>query len=362
MRTEGMAMGASVACPACSAALTVPNGDFAPGTRIAGFEIVRPLGKGGMGEVYLARQMSMGREIALKILSAEFAAQPGAVERFLKEVQVAARLEHPHIVTAYDAGEDDGLYYMAMHYIPGQSLAAILGPGVVLAERDALSMTRKLAHALDHAWTRFHIIHRDINPGNILFDADGEPKLAERMASAARRYRNAGREAMEMTARAESEGKQKETETLAAVADAASEGDFAKARQVCGVFLDDASVTIDKDRIRRIAAWMEQADSADRMLLSTFEAQKGTSVQLMLDGAKTEVRIAGVQGDRIRIDRRKGMGWVSAELTPAQIPFEEQCARLKDKIDPAALGIRAGAAMMRARRPDLAAPYFQGAG
>lgn len=172
-------MGTKIGCPGCSTPLAVPRSGFSPGTLIAGFEIVRPLGKGGMGEVYLARQLSMGREIALKVLSAEFAAIPGAVERFVKEVHVAAKLEHAHIVAAYDAGQDDGLHYMAMSFIPGQSLNAMLKPGVVLAERDALTMTRQLAQALDYAWCAFRIIHRDIKPANILFDAKGEPKLAD---------------------------------------------------------------------------------------------------------------------------------------------------------------------------------------
>lgn len=175
----GKSAGEPVACPRCGADVRVPRGSFDPGTRIGGFEIVRLLGRGGMGEVYLARQLAMDREVALKILSAEFSAHPGARDRFLKEVHVSARLEHPHIVTAHDAGEDEGICFMAMSYVPGKTLAALLQPGVVMTEREALSMTRKLATALDHAWACFQIIHRDIKPANILFDAQGEPKLAD---------------------------------------------------------------------------------------------------------------------------------------------------------------------------------------
>ena len=168
-----------VTCASCGADFEVSRSGLLQGTQIAGFEIIRLLGRGGMGEVYLARQLSMDRDVALKVLPAGFASNPGDVEHFLREVRLAAKLDHPNIVTAFDAGEDGGLYYMAMSFVDGRSLEAVLQPGVALAERDALTMARKLAQALDHAWTKFRIIHRDITPGNILIDASGEPKLAD---------------------------------------------------------------------------------------------------------------------------------------------------------------------------------------
>ncbi|MCX7010790.1 MAG: serine/threonine-protein kinase [Kiritimatiellaeota bacterium] len=172
-------MGANIACPRCNATVTIPRRGFSAGTQIAGFELIRILGEGGMGEVYLAKQLSMNREIALKVLSPEFAARKGAVSRFLKEVHLAARLEHANIVTAHDAGEDDGLYFMAMNFVRGQSLAARLEQTGVLPEKTALQIARKLALALNYAWQHHKIIHRDIKPANILLDEDGVPKLAD---------------------------------------------------------------------------------------------------------------------------------------------------------------------------------------
>jgi len=126
MESTGAAMGSKIPCPGCQIAVAVPRSGFSAGTQIGGFEIIRALGKGGMGDVYLAKQLSMNREIALKVLSAEFAAREGAVQRFIKEVHLAAKLEHANIVTAFDAGEDEGLYFMAMGYVRGTSLSARL--------------------------------------------------------------------------------------------------------------------------------------------------------------------------------------------------------------------------------------------
>ncbi len=179
LESTGAAMGSKVTCPTCQTVFTVPNSDFAAGTQIAGFEIIRKLGDGGMGAVYLAKQLSMSREVALKVLSAEFASAEGAVPRFLKEVLMAAKLEHPNIVTAFDAGEDEGLYYMAMSYIRGQSLEEQLHQKGTFLEKAALQLTRKMAGALNYAWQHHRIIHRDIKPANILLDEEGVPKLAD---------------------------------------------------------------------------------------------------------------------------------------------------------------------------------------
>ena len=106
--------GARTLCPECHTSLQVPPRALGPGITVGGFEIRELLGEGGMGTVYLARQLSMERDVALKILPPQFTMHPESVERFLHEVHMAARLEHPHIVTAYEAGEDQGVYFLAM--------------------------------------------------------------------------------------------------------------------------------------------------------------------------------------------------------------------------------------------------------
>lgn len=171
--------GSQVECPECETYLTVPQLEPGPGVTLGGFLIQESLGKGAMGEVFLAQQISMDRSVALKILPARLAARQEEVERFLNEVRLAARLEHPHIVTAYEAGEDGGFYYMAMAYIDGQTLGERLEREGALEEAEALAMVRKIAAALDYAWTRHSILHRDIKPSNIMLDAAGEPKLAD---------------------------------------------------------------------------------------------------------------------------------------------------------------------------------------
>lgn len=178
LQAAGSAIGAHVECPRCRHRTTVPKTRFAPRTRIGNFEITRFIGAGGMGEVYAARQLTLEREVALKILPTEFAAKPGVSDRFLKEVRLAASLEHPHIVAAFDAGEDDGLLFMAMSLVRGESLGDRLKNGS-MPERDALRMIRPLVAALEYAWTHGQIVHRDIKPANILLDEEGRPRLAD---------------------------------------------------------------------------------------------------------------------------------------------------------------------------------------
>jgi len=173
------AAGNDVECPKCGTTLTVPRKGVGPGSTVGGFRIEQLLGKGGMGEVYLARQLSMDRNVALKILSVHLTAQKEEVDRFMQEVHTAALLEHPNIVTAFEAGEDGGIYYLAMAYVKGQPLSDLLTGGSVLAERDALGITRKIAQALAYSWNKHRLLHRDIKPSNIMVDEEGDPKLTD---------------------------------------------------------------------------------------------------------------------------------------------------------------------------------------
>ncbi|MEO7251493.1 MAG: protein kinase [Arenimonas sp.] len=143
---------------------------------IPGYTNLRPLGQGGMATVYLALQQSLGREVALKILSPALAQDATATERFLREARLAANLHHPNIVPIHDVGIHDGTPYMAMEYVPGGNVA----PAAVAAnDPDAVLRTvRDIAGALDHAH-RQGVIHRDIKPENILRQLSGSCVLSD---------------------------------------------------------------------------------------------------------------------------------------------------------------------------------------
>jgi len=145
-------------------------------TTIGRYQIIRPLGSGGMADVYLARDTSLGREVAVKSpkvegLSAEVMA------RFDVEARAVARLEHPAIVPLYEYGRTGGRPYLVMRHMRGGSLADRIARGP-LALRDALPIIERIATALDHAHAH-HIIHRDVKPGNILFDESGQAFLSD---------------------------------------------------------------------------------------------------------------------------------------------------------------------------------------
>jgi len=145
---------------------------------LSGYKILGVLGKGSMGTVYRARQLSVDRVVALKVPRPEFASDPKFVERFLREAKAAARLNHRNIVMVFDAGKSGGNYYMAMEYVEGVSLRAIIRKKGRIEEIDAVRLAIKVAQALDYIHSR-HIIHRDIKPGNILITAGGVPKLVD---------------------------------------------------------------------------------------------------------------------------------------------------------------------------------------
>ena len=179
LEVAATAGGSQVLCPQCSKTLTVPRKGPGPGVTIGQFQIQKLIGKGGMGEVYLARQLSLGRDIALKILPARLRGQKARVQRFFKEVQILAQLNHPNIVMAHEAGEDEDILYLAMSYVPGDSLEKCLKHTGPMAELDALKLIDKLAGALDYAWREHHLLHRDIKPSNILLTSGGEVKLMD---------------------------------------------------------------------------------------------------------------------------------------------------------------------------------------
>ncbi|HUR94625.1 MAG TPA: serine/threonine-protein kinase, partial [Gemmatimonadales bacterium] len=130
------------------------------------YELERQVGEGGMATVYLARDLKHERQVAVKVLRAELSASLGA-DRFLREIRVAAGLQHPNILGLYDSGETDGLLYYVMPFVEGESLRDRLIREQQLPIHDALQITREAAEALQYAHSR-GIIHRDIKPENIL--------------------------------------------------------------------------------------------------------------------------------------------------------------------------------------------------
>lgn len=168
LRINANAMGSNLNCPECGQEIAIPEMTLGPGFVVGGFLIKHKIGQGGMGEVYLATQLSLERDVALKILPSRFTREKSFIVRFLKEVHYQAKMDHPNIVTAYDAGEDNGAYFMAMAYMAGETLEEWLDREGTMEEADALQIVRQVALALQYASEEKGILHRDIKPGNIM--------------------------------------------------------------------------------------------------------------------------------------------------------------------------------------------------
>src|ERR1044071_882456 len=147
------------------------------GSRLGPYEIVSPLGAGGMGEVYRARDTRLGRDVALKVLPAEFARDPGRRARFEQEAKAAAALNHPNIVGLHDIGEEDGVFYTVSELVPGDTLSALLERGPVPL-RKLLDLAVQLADGMAAAHTA-RIAHRDLKPANIMVTGDGRAKILD---------------------------------------------------------------------------------------------------------------------------------------------------------------------------------------
>jgi Protein kinase domain len=154
-------------------------GKLAEGTVIAGYEILRPLGHGGMGDVYLARKVGgEQRSVALKLLSGGLENDSRFRERFERESHMATSLEHPHIVPVYSTGDVGGVRYIAMRYVDGPTLRDLIDDESPIDPRRALSLFAQIASALDDAHA-IGLVHRDIKPGNILISRSGASEFRE---------------------------------------------------------------------------------------------------------------------------------------------------------------------------------------
>ena len=142
------------------------------------YEILDRVGAGATGTVFKARQLRLGRIVALKVLRPSLARDTRYVERLRREARIVASLSHPNIVTGYDLGEEGGYHFFVMEYVEGRSLRALLSEWGIFPEDQVRSVARQVAAALDHALAK-GVIHRDIKPGNILIDDKGTVKVTD---------------------------------------------------------------------------------------------------------------------------------------------------------------------------------------
>ena len=142
-----------------------------PGTRLGPYEIVAPLGAGGMGEVYRAKDTRLGREVAVKVLPQHLSASPEVRARFEREARTISGLNHPHICTLHDVGREGDTDYLVMELVEGETLAQRLARGALPAA-DVLRLGAQIADALDRAH-RAGVIHRDLKPGNVMLTKSG---------------------------------------------------------------------------------------------------------------------------------------------------------------------------------------------
>nr|MBA3709098.1 serine/threonine protein kinase [Planctomycetota bacterium] len=182
-RAHAKLVGKSVPCPYCQKPLTVvavvgqPN-DKLVGQEVGGCRLAKRLGAGALGVVYEAKQLSIGRRVAIKMLSSKAASDKEVVARFQREANLCAKIKHPNVVGVYDCGLDRGVHFLTMDFIDGLTLAALIEEQGKLEWKEAAGYITQIARALEHVHGQ-GIIHRDIKPANILIDEQKVAKLAD---------------------------------------------------------------------------------------------------------------------------------------------------------------------------------------
>ncbi len=165
-------------CSSCGHSCFVPPTPFEEHCIIGDFVIGEEIGSGSIGKVYHAEQLSLGREVALKILSPELSSAK-FIDSFLHEARAAAKLSHTNLVQAYAVGEENGICYLAMNYIKGETLSDRLEREKRIPADEALHIIQQVAEALFYAWDDSKLIHRDVKPDNIMITTDGIVKLTD---------------------------------------------------------------------------------------------------------------------------------------------------------------------------------------
>src|SRR6266566_3959638 len=149
------------------------------GQCLGGYQLEDEIGRGSMGMVYRGKQIALGREVAVKVMSRALAKDASYVARFIREAQIIAGLNHPNIVQIFDAGQQNGLLYFVMEYVQGPTLASLLHLDGSIPQHLAAEYAAQIADALDSAYRERNVIHRDINPENLMLDRWGKIKVMD---------------------------------------------------------------------------------------------------------------------------------------------------------------------------------------
>ena len=163
--------------PALRRPLRPPLPRRQPLPRFGDYELLELLARGGMGVVYKARQISLNRTVALKMIQAGVLASPAEVKRFHAEAEAIAHLQHPNIVAIHEIGEHDGQHYFSMDYVAGRTLAEVVRDGPLPATRAA-TYVKTIAAAVHYAH-QHGIIHRDLKPANVIIDEHDQPRITD---------------------------------------------------------------------------------------------------------------------------------------------------------------------------------------
>ncbi|HYG78524.1 MAG TPA: FHA domain-containing serine/threonine-protein kinase [Planctomycetota bacterium] len=156
---------------------TVSDGELA-GKKLGGYHLQERIGVGGMGEVYKATQIALGRQVALKILSPELTQDRSFVEKFLREARAAGKFNHPNVIHVHEVGEESGTYYFSMEYVDGGSVQDLVAKGRKLEPLRATEIVLQAARALEYA-EKVGIVHCDIKPDNLMLTGSGDVRLSD---------------------------------------------------------------------------------------------------------------------------------------------------------------------------------------